>query len=332
MPDRLLYHHTHDKGYRELLSSKRAFLDLLKTFVREDWTKDIDEDSLVRVEKSYILQDFSEKEADIIYRLKTKGGDVIFYVLLELQSTVDHTMPFRLLQYMLEIWRDVYNNTPEKERRRKGFRLPAIVPAVIYNGERGWTASRSFREYQSGHERFPGRLLDFSYILFDVVRYSEEELHRAANVVSSVFYLDQTVDPLELAPRLRKLAGVLEGMTPEQFRQVTVWLKNVIKRKLPGPLQEEVERVLEENDPREVEKMITNIERTLDEMQRAARIEGKIEGKAEGKIEGKIEGKVEGKVEVAKAALRKGFSVEDVAEITGLSWETVLGLKNEMEN
>ncbi|PHJ37755.1 hypothetical protein P378_14100 [Desulforamulus profundi] len=30
--------------------------------------------------------------------------------------------------------------------------------------------------------------------------------------------------------------------------------------------------------------------------------------------------------------MRKGFSVEDVAEITGLSWETVLGLKNEMEN
>ena len=76
---------------------------------------------------------------------------------------------------------------------------------------------------------------------------------------------------------------------------------------LPGPLREEVDRVLEENDPREVEKMITNIERTLDEMKRQALVEGK--------------------VEVAKAALRKGFSVEDVAEITGLSRETVLELK-----
>jgi len=55
-------------------------------------------------------------------------------------------------------------------------------------------------------------VLDFSYILFDVVRYSEEDLRRAANVVSSVFYLDQTVTPMELAGRLRKLAGVLEGM------------------------------------------------------------------------------------------------------------------------
>lgn len=155
MPEKRQPHHTHDRGYRELLSSKRAFLELLKTFVREEWTKDIDEDSLVRVEKSYVLQDFSEKEADIIYKLKTKGSEVIFYILLELQSTVDHTMPFRLLQYMLEIWRDVYNNTPEKERRRKGFRLPAIVPAVIYNGERGWTARRSFREYRRGTSGSP---------------------------------------------------------------------------------------------------------------------------------------------------------------------------------
>lgn len=123
MPERQP-HHTHDRGYRELLSSKRAFLELLKTFVREEWTKEIDEDSLVRVEKSYILQDFSEKEADIVYRLKTKGGDIIFYVLMELQSTVDHLMPFRLLLYMAEIWRDIYNNTPESSGSAKDSGCP----------------------------------------------------------------------------------------------------------------------------------------------------------------------------------------------------------------
>ncbi|MQL53263.1 Rpn family recombination-promoting nuclease/putative transposase [Desulfofundulus thermobenzoicus] len=159
MPDKRQPHHTHDRGYRELLSSKRAFLELLKTFVHEEWAKDIDEESLVRVEKSYVLQDFSEKEADIVYRLRLRGTEVIFYVLLELQSTVDHLMPFRLLLYMVEIWRDIYNNTLAGERERKGFRLPAIVPAVLYNGRRSWTACRSFREYQAGHERFPGYLL-----------------------------------------------------------------------------------------------------------------------------------------------------------------------------
>jgi len=334
VPDKRQPHHTHDRGYRELLSSKRAFLELLKTFVREEWTKDIDEDSLVRVEKSYILQDFSEKEADIVYRLKAKGNDVIFYVLLELQSTVDYLMPFRLLLYMVEIWRDIYHNTPEKERRRKGFRLPAIVPAVLYNGRRSWTACRNFREYQAGHERFPGYLLDFSYILFDVVRYSEEDLYRAANVVSSVFYLDQTVDSLELVVRLRKLAGVLKGMTPEQFRQVTVWLKNVIKRKLPVHLREEVERVLEENDPREVEKMITNIERALDEMKRQAVMEGVLRGKAEGRAEGEARGKVEAKQDAICKYLRRRFGdasaglQEKVREMTSL--EVLDGVMEEL--
>lgn len=286
--------------------------------------REIDEGDLTLVDKSYVLQDFSDKEADIVYRLRLQGTEVIFYVLLELQSTVDHTMPFRLLQYMVEVWRDVYKNTPDNERKGKGFRLPSIVPAVLYNGKSGWTARRSFREYQSGHGMFPERLLDFSYILFDVVRYGEEDLHRASNVVSSVFYLDQTVDPRELVARLSKLADVLKEMDLEQFQQVMVWLRNVIRRKLPGPLQEEVDRVLEETGPQEVEKMITNIERTLDEMKRQALMEGELKGKADGKIEGKVE--------VARAALKKGLSVDDVAEITGLSMETVLDLKRELEN
>jgi len=138
--------------------------------------------------------------------------------------------------------------------------------------------------------------------------------------VSSVFYLDQTVDPRELVARLRKLAGVLKEMDPDQFRQVIVWLRNVIKRKLSGTLQKEVDHVLYETDPREVEKMITNIERSLDEMKKQATLEGKHAGK------------VEGKVEVARNALKKGISVDDVAEITGLAPETVLKLKKELEN
>ncbi len=57
-----------------------------------------------------------------------------------------------------------------------------------------------------------------------------ENLRQAANVVSSVFYLNQTVDLLEAARRLRMLAYALRGMTPEQFPQVRAWLRNVSKR------------------------------------------------------------------------------------------------------
>lgn len=110
----------------------------------------------------------------------------------------------------------------------------------------------------------------------------------------------------------------------------------MIKRKLPETLQKEIDRVLDETEPLEVEKMITNIERTLDEMQKVAEArgmeKGRMKGNVEGKLEGRIEGKLEGKVETAKAALREGINVDVVSKITGLSLETVLELKKELEN
>ena len=105
MPDNGLpgqrQHHPHDKGYRQLLANRGTFLALFKSFVREEWVNEINEHDLLLVDKSYILPDFSEKEADLVYRLKSK--EIIFYILLELQSTVDYLMPFRLLLYMVEI-------------------------------------------------------------------------------------------------------------------------------------------------------------------------------------------------------------------------------------
>ncbi|MDF2723138.1 MAG: hypothetical protein K0Q59_2813, partial [Paenibacillus sp.] len=73
-------HQPHDKGYKYLLSSKRLFVELLRSFVRQGWVEHIDETDVTNVDKSYILPDFSEKEADLVYRVKLKGQDVIFYI------------------------------------------------------------------------------------------------------------------------------------------------------------------------------------------------------------------------------------------------------------
>jgi hypothetical protein len=84
--------------------------------VNSDWVKDIDENDLIRVDKEFILQDYRKKEADIVYRMKIKETDshrvheVIFYILLELQSSVDRMMPFRLLTYMTQIWQQEVKN------------------------------------------------------------------------------------------------------------------------------------------------------------------------------------------------------------------------------
>lgn len=54
-------HQAHDKRYKELLSNKRTFIALLKSCVGGPWTEQLTEDNLVKVDKSYILQDFEKK-------------------------------------------------------------------------------------------------------------------------------------------------------------------------------------------------------------------------------------------------------------------------------
>ncbi|HUW65461.1 MAG TPA: Rpn family recombination-promoting nuclease/putative transposase [Spirochaetia bacterium] len=271
------------------------------------------------MDKSYILKEFTEIESDIVYRLQKKDRDIIFYVLLELQSTVDFSMPIRLFGYMVEIWRDVLNNTPPNVIKQIGFRLPVIIPAVLYNGEQRWTAARNFKEIQSGYQYFGDHVLDFRYILFDVNRYDDKDLSEAANVISSVFFLDKKINYDEILDRLREILKIFRKFDPDQLRLALQWAEHVFIPRLPESIKEEVGRVLREASLQEVENVVTNLGIALDEMKKDA------------KTEGVKEGEDKGKKATAKAALQEGSSVEFVVKITGLTRETVLRLKNEVE-
>jgi predicted transposase/invertase (TIGR01784 family) len=151
----------HDKGYKRILSKKRNFLDLLKHHIKAQWVNRISEDDLELVNGEFILKDFRDKEADIIYRARIGAQDVVFYVLLELQSGVDQTMPFRLLIYMVELLRRVFADADEDTRELKSFRLPAVVPIVLYNGGSEWSAVHSFKEYLAEYALFAPYIIDF---------------------------------------------------------------------------------------------------------------------------------------------------------------------------
>ncbi len=172
--DREQIHMPHDTGYKYLLSSKKAFIQLIRSFIKTGWAKQVDETNLVRIDKSFILQNFQNKEADLIYRAKLKEKDVIFYVLMELQSTVDFLIPYRLLLYMTEIWRDIFKNISQKEAERKGFRLPVIVPIVLYNGQETWNVPLNFKETLDSFELFVEHVLDFRYNLISVSSYDQK--------------------------------------------------------------------------------------------------------------------------------------------------------------
>ena len=318
-------HNPHDKGYKYILSIKRLFVQLLKSFVDQGWVKKIEPSDVELVDKSFILPDFKNKEADLVYKVNIDGNNVYFY-LLELQSRVDHQMPYRLLLYMVEIWRNVIKETEKKEARRKDFRLPVIIPCVLYNGSGKWTANRSFKEILFEYEQFGEFVIDFKYILFDIRRYRDDELLDLANLIATVFFIDKTNDKSsEIISRLKEVAVKIQGLSSEDTNIMFNWIKNIISRGLKIECEKEIDDIFQKEG--KVEDMVYAIERVIKKEKLEARmegkIEGKIEGKMEGKMEGKIEGKMEGKIEMIQEMLKEGDSFEKISRVAKISVDEV---------
>jgi predicted transposase/invertase (TIGR01784 family) len=308
-------HHEHDVGYKHLFSHRSTFLELLKSFVKKDWVNLIKEEDLILVDKSYILSDFEEEESDILYKININGNEVIFYVLLEFQSRVDFQMPMRLLFYMVEVWRDILKNSTKADRRRKEFRLPAVVPIVLYNGKNKWTANTSFKEILSGYELFEDNILDFNYIFFDINRYSDDELYNVSNLVSAIFLLDQQMDQEELIRRLRKTIYILKKISPEQFDVFKQWLKNIIKPRLEENLQEQVDEIIEKSNQQEVDFMVSNLGKTLDNII--------ADNTQKGINQGIKQGIQKQATDTAIEAIKIGLSNEMITKLTGLKDEEI---------
>ena len=327
MPDNQEQEHIsmpHDTGYKYLLSSKKAFIQLVRSFIKTGWAEQIDEADLVRIDKSFILQDFKNKEADLVYRARLKEQDVIFYILMELQSTVDFLIPYRLLLYMTEVWRDIFKNVSYKEAERKSFRLPVIVPIVLYNGQAQWTVPLHFKETLNSPELFLDQVVDFQYILINVNSYQEEELLQLSNLLGAVFLVDQAKSIAEIIERLKKLSGVIKKMEPEEFRLFISWTENILTRGISSVKKEEITGIMKKSHPEEVETMISNVERVIKKSLKDAEKQGEKQGIEKGMRRG-IE---RGIIKVAEQMLAAGEDIEKIMRYTGLSREEVEEIKN----
>ncbi|ADL50877.1 Rpn family recombination-promoting nuclease/putative transposase [Clostridium cellulovorans] len=268
----------HDKSYKDLFSNKETFLSLIQTFVSNTWGSKLTKENLVLVDKSYVLSDYEELESDIVYKARIGDHEVFFYMLLEFQSYVDYRMPIRLLLYMIEIWREILKNTSEKEFKRKSFRLPAVVPIVVYNGEKNWTVARTLKEVISNSDIFGESILDFRYEFLDVNRFKKDELYENQNIASAIFLLDQSISRIEFYNRLKDIVIEFNKLTVEEKAQLKHWLVNVNSEE--NNYKENIEKIFSSNK-REVEIMTSNISKGLEKLKEEGKIEGKAEGKAE---------------------------------------------------
>lgn len=271
----------HDKGYKRIFSVKRNFLDFIKKYVGFGWMSELTEKDLELVDKEYITDQFDTYESDLVYKVNTEGGSVYLFFLFELQSSNDFTMPFRLLVYMTAIWLDYFKNCDKNERRRKGYRLPMIMPVVLYNGERNWTAAHRFKEMIGRADMFGKYAVDFEYILVSVNNLDVLRIKESNTLVDNIFLADKKRTKQEWMDGIAELMQRIREMDKDDLNEWITWFSNVIRQPDEEGRGEFIKQI-REGDER---GMCSSFERLLNK----EKVEGRAEGRAEGKAEAVIE-------------------------------------------
>lgn len=187
------------------------------------------ESDLSLCDKEMLERDYEGKEADLLYRVVMPDGREVFICILqELQSYVDYTMIFRILVYVVNTLVKYFMDTDKKERERAGFRLPAIVPIVFYNGLERWSAVTRLRDYQEGGAIFGNYILNLEYYLVDLTKIEEEYILSTNTVLDNIMYCDKYRKRMELATAVHTACGRIQALGLQEQEEFRNWMKYIL--------------------------------------------------------------------------------------------------------
>jgi predicted transposase/invertase (TIGR01784 family) len=189
----------HDSGYKRLFSNKTIFRQFIETFIHEDWVQDLDFSACKKLDKSFVSEDYQETESDIIYEVKFRGHKSYLVILIEFQSTVARFMALRVLNYITNFYMDYW------ESNSKIKTLPPIFPIVLYNGDKKWTAPVNLSELIKPNDLLGKYALDFEYCQVAINDYSQENLLKIKNIISTLFLAENNYDMERLEQELVEL-------------------------------------------------------------------------------------------------------------------------------
>ena len=298
----------HDKGYKKSLSRPSEFLHFLKKYVKADWTMELKESDLILCDKEMLERDYEGKEADLLYRVSMPDGrEAFIFILQELQSYVDYTMIFRILVYVVNTLVKYFLDTDRRVREQAGFRLPAMVPILFYNGQDSWTAARSLKEYQNSGDIFGDYILDLKYYLVDLSELEEEYILSTNTVLDNIMYCDKYRKKLELAGAIRTAYNRGEKLGLQETEEFRRWVKHILLS-VCGNKEAVVEEILSWAGNGEDDMAFKyNIIRAFED-ERA-------EGKKEGKKEGIEEGQFLKLISLVRKKIHKNMPPKEIADI-----------------
>ena len=271
----------HDGSYRRLFSHARMVEDLIRRYVAPRWIDRLDFSTLEMVPAHYVSDDYEQRESDVVWRLRYAPSDEWFYVylLIEFQSLVDRFMAVRLLAYIMLLYQDLIR----RKRLTRSSKLPPVVPIVLYNGTRKWTAPLQVAELIESLPGNEGFLPRFEYLVIDEGHLPREQLEPLDNPVAGVFQLEQSQGLEEIRRIIDGLIEILDDPELRELRRdMATWLRRVV---LPARLPD-----IEVPELQDLQEAKTMLEERAATWPRKWMAEGYERGEAAGLAKGEAKG------------------------------------------
>ena len=217
----------HDPAYKLLFSRPRMVRDLLDGFAARGWSDALDFDTLALLPAGFVSEDLRQPHGDLVWRIRFRGDRWLYLVLLlEFQATVDPAMAVRMLAYTALLHQRVIADGGLQEHGG----LPPVLPVVLYNGRRRWTAPAEMTALIAAGD---GALAPYQpsqrYYLLDGARVPDADLP-PDNLVSALVGLEKTRDARGLREALRALAELLRAAGDEHLaRAFMAWLRSELR-------------------------------------------------------------------------------------------------------
>lgn len=173
--------HFHDRIIRWLLEERefvRGLIDLIDSSI----VTHLEFHKLKHVNRSYIPDNLREQESDIVFTVPLHRGkqteELLIYILIEHQSTVDVTMASRILFYMTQIWDFQRREWDSKNKPKSQWRYRPIIPIILYTGDQKWKTPPSLEDLIENNDIFSRFVPKFEILFLSVKETDAAELCR----------------------------------------------------------------------------------------------------------------------------------------------------------
>ncbi len=313
--DPLFATHPNDAFFKAVFVDPASAAEFFQMRLPKEVTARIEWATLAMQHSSFVAQDLQQSHSDLLYTVRCSGHEVWLHLLFEHQTTVDTTMPLRLLSYMTQHWL--------RHVEQHGLPLPPVLAFVLHQGPDRWTVSPQFTQMFALPDDlavlFAPYLPSFVHGLLDLSQFDAGRGDDQAKM--------QVILRLMKAARERQLMQFFEWLGKGGAKMALLLEDNLLRLCMVYAWNADdtldVEQVSRQllSEPKLNQSAMTTAQ--------MLRQEGHQEGRQEGRQEGQARGLWVGKLQLLQELM--GLPVSSQGELDALSLEDLRATFSELE-